>query len=160
MHPSDPELVGRAQSFIDLAAHNPDYHGHDAWLGPNTHITAASSPPTTPYTTVVTRLTIPRHFCNLLGNLHGGATATILDVLTSLPLSLVPNWELSGVSRSLTVAFLRPAKEGEEMEIKAEVMAAGKQLASTRGIMTRVRDGAVVATCQHEKVNVGPREML
>lgn len=160
MHCSDQDLLEKAQFCLDYAARNPDYNGHDAQLNRNTRLIAASLPPMTPYPTIVAHLSIPPEYRNVMENLHGGATATIFDVLTTLPLCLVPSWGFGGVSRSLSVTYLRPVKGGEEIEVKGEVMGYGKQLALVRGTMTRVRDGKVVATCEHEKVNIEMREKL
>ena len=93
-----------------------------------------------------------------MGNLHGGATATIFDSCTSLALSIVRKegfWELCGVSRVLNVTYLQSAGKNEEVEVMGEVVSAGKRMAHLRGEMRRVSDGGLVATCVHEKVDVG-----
>lgn len=60
---------------------------------------------------------------------------------------------LGGVSRALNVTYLRPAPEGEKVLIVCDVVAAGRQMASTKASMVRERDGVVLSTCLHEKVN-------
>ena len=63
-------------------------------------------------------------------------------------------WEIPGVSRTLDVVYLEAVGEGEEVEVVGEVVKVGRRLAQCRGVMRKRRDGAVVATCEHGKVNV------
>ena len=66
-----------------------------------------------------------------MGNLHGGATATIFDFITSMPLTLNSKegfWEMPGVSRTLNVAYLDKASNGQELEVEAEAVKMGKKL--------------------------------
>lgn len=81
----------------------------------------------------------------------------IHDICTSLTLMGIGKkdfWLNGGVSRVLTVNYLRPAQVGTEMELDAEVVAAGKNLALTRAILKRASDGVPVSTCEHSKVAV------
>ncbi len=57
------------------------------------------------------------------------------------------------MSRTLDVVYLEAVGEGEEVEVVGEVVKVGRRLVQCRGVM-RKRDGAVVATCEHGKVNV------
>jgi len=65
-------------------------------------------------------------------------------------------WAFSGVSRTLTVTYIRPVPEGERVLVESEVVHAGKRLCSIKGVMKRERDGAVMATCEHGKVSIDP----
>lgn len=106
----------------------------------------------------------PSH-CNAFGNLHGGATATLFDFCTTLallPLSRPADgahpsfWLFLGVSRTLSVTYLRPAPEGEAVTIACTVLAIGRRTAAIRGEMRRKADGMLLATCEHDKVNTDP----
>ncbi|KID65377.1 Thioesterase superfamily, partial [Metarhizium brunneum ARSEF 3297] len=98
----------------------------------------------------------PQH-CNRLHHLHGGATATLLDFCTSVPLSLVSRpgfWQYLGVSRCLTVSYLRPARAGDQVLIETEIVQVGKRLATLRGSIRRKEDGQLLCTAEHLKVNI------
>jgi acyl-coenzyme A thioesterase 13 len=106
---------------------------------------------------VFTYVVQPRH-SNRLGNLHGGAAATLFDFCTTLPLALIAApgfWQLLGVSRTLAVTYLRPAPIGSTVTIEVECVAVGKRLASLRGVM-KDEKGRVVATAEHGKFNTDP----
>ena len=63
--------------------------------------------------------------------MHGGAIATAFDDVTSLALALVSErgrWQLAGVSRGLNVVYLVAVGNGEDVDVKAEVMGAGGRL--------------------------------
>jgi acyl-coenzyme A thioesterase 13 len=97
--------------------------------------------------------TVAPNLCNRGGNLHGGAATTLFDSLTTTALLTIAKpgfWDTLGVSRTLTVTFLRPLPLGTKVFLDCEVVAAGKRLANLRGTM-RTADGRVCATCIHDK---------
>ena len=58
------------------------------------------------------------------------------------------------MSRVLTVTYLRPAPEGEELLLECDVVHMGKKLSMLKGTLKRERDGAIVSTCDHNKAAV------
>ena len=84
---------------------------------------------------------------------HGGAIAMFFDNTTSLVMLAVRKWwdGESGVTRTLSVTYFRPAQKGESVVIETEVVGYSKRNATIRGVLRRERDGAVLATCQHDK---------
>lgn len=85
---------------------------------------------------------------------HGGAIATFFDMTTSLAILAcnAEGWGTStGVSRGLSVSYLRPPVEGEACLIDTEVIQIGRRLALIRGVMKREADGVLLATCEHSK---------
>ena len=63
-------------------------------------------------------------------------------------------WVNGGVSRVLSVTYVRPAPEGEAMLVECEVVHMGKTLALLQGRLKRAQDGAVISTCEHNKAAV------
>ena len=84
---------------------------------------------------VLTRLTVTRAMCNVVGTLHGGAISTLFDMCTTLALIVARTWEIAGVTRTLSVTCLAPVFLGEEIEIEGEVVQVGKKLGKCRGEM-------------------------
>ncbi|KAI9756781.1 MAG: hypothetical protein M4579_003698 [Chaenotheca gracillima] len=104
-------------------------------------------------------LTVTPELANRGGNMHGGAIATIFDIITSFALATVAKpgiFQLSGVSRTLYVTYLAAAPVGEKVEVVGEVVSFGKRLCSLRGVMRKKSDGTVIATADHGKVNIDP----
>ena len=96
---------------------------------------------------------------NRMGNLHGGCAATLFDFCTTMPLTLISRpgfWQYLGVSRTLNVTYMRPARLGEEVLIRCEVVQAGKNLATLRGVMRRKSDDVILMVCEHGKVSIDP----
>ncbi|KFH44010.1 Acyl-coenzyme A thioesterase-like protein [Hapsidospora chrysogenum ATCC 11550] len=121
------------------------------------HLNYITSDPSLPHPTVTFSFTCQPEHCNRMYNLHGGAAATLFDFCTTMPLALVSRpgfWQFLGVSRTLNVTYYRPVPAGEEVLIRCDIVQVGKKLATIRGTMTRKRDGAVMAACEHGKVNV------
>ncbi len=97
--------------------------------------------------------TVVPKLCNTSGFLHGGAASTLLDTLTTTALFTVAKpgfWDMLGVSRTLTVTFLRPLLLGTKVYVDCEVVAVGKSMANLKGTM-KTADGKVCITCIHDK---------
>ncbi|PHH75794.1 hypothetical protein CDD82_4282 [Ophiocordyceps australis] len=116
-----------------------------------------------PHPTAVFSFVVQPDHCNRMGNLHGGAAASLFDFCTTLPLALVSRpgfWQLMGVTRSLNVTYLRPAPCGEEFLIECRIVQIGRRLTTLHGVMKRRKDGQLVSMCEHGKVNNDPEPSL
>lgn len=103
---------------------------------------------------------VESYYCNGSGNLHGGAQSMMYDICSSLVLQSIGKrgfWINAGVSRVLTVNYLRPAPEGTELEMECEVVAAGKSLAMLRAVLRRADNGSAISTCEHNKAAVASK---
>ncbi len=66
-----------------------------------------------------------------MGNAQGGAISLIHDMCTTMamaPLARKDFWHFGGVSRVLSVTYLRPTKIGTRVVIECEVLQVGKRL--------------------------------
>ncbi|SPN97680.1 uncharacterized protein DNG_01193 [Cephalotrichum gorgonifer] len=100
--------------------------------------------------------TVQKSHCNTIGNLSGGAAATLLDYLTTLPICLVnsPSWIYLGISRNLSLTFLQPAPLGETVRVDCEVLGIGKRMATIRAEIKREADGTVLVVAEHSVVSI------
>ncbi|KAL3959472.1 thioesterase superfamily domain-containing protein [Purpureocillium lilacinum] len=114
--------------------------------------------PNDPRPGVTFAFTVQHEHCNNMGTMHGGCTASIFDVCTTLPVAfaMAPgSWEMLGVTRTLNVSYMLPVFVGDEVLIECEILQIGKKLAALRGVMRRMGDNAIVATCEHGKFDAG-----
>jgi uncharacterized protein (TIGR00369 family) len=137
---------------------------HQGWvhsLIPAIKIVSTDS--TLPHPSVTFSFTVQDEHTNGMGNLHGGAAATLLDFLTSTALSLVSKpgfWQMMGVSRTLNTTYMRPIPAGMEVLIHCEILQVGKRLCALRGTVRRKSDGELLCVCGHNKANVDPDPKL
>lgn len=125
-------------------------------MGPYAKLTSTSLEG--PFPKATFSFTVARIHSNGSPNMHGGAISTLFDWATSMPLALICKpgyWSYLGVTRTLDVTYLRPVPVGSEVIVEAELIHAGRSLSLIRGVMRR-QDGAVLATCEHNKVNTDP----
>jgi uncharacterized protein (TIGR00369 family) len=119
------------------------------------HIYNATTPSEEHRSSLLFNYTVQPGHCNRMQSLHGGCIASIFDFTTTLGLLMVSRpgfWQTMGVSRNLSVTYLRPAPIGTEILIEVEIVQVGKTLATLRGTMRRKSGGQITATCEHSKV--------
>jgi uncharacterized protein (TIGR00369 family) len=91
----------------------------------------------------VLRYTAQPEFLNRHGTVQGGLLAAMLDSATALALYAVLPPELTGVTTSLNVSFLKPARQGT-FTATATLVTRNERSAETRGELCDL-DGVVVA---------------
>jgi acyl-CoA thioesterase FadM len=69
-------------------------------------------------------------------------------------------WELAGVSRTLSVTYLRPAALDSHILFTCKVVALGKRSACITCDVTTEANGKVVAIGTHDKVGITPPSKL
>ena len=74
---------------------------------------------------------------NYFGGVHGGLIATLVDTVSFFPRPLLPSGLLSTTS-SLNVNFTRPARLGDRLTARSELLHLGKRTAS---LTVQVLDG-------------------
>jgi len=95
-------------------------------------------------------LTVEPHIQNAYGTLHGGAVATLIDIVGTMAiLSVHPT--KAGVSVELSTSFMSPAKSGEKIKIEGTLLRAGRSMAFTNVELRRASDGRLVACGRHTK---------
>jgi uncharacterized protein (TIGR00369 family) len=95
------------------------------------HLLSASKHPQNNTSTASFSLFVAPELCNRTGMMHGGAVSMTIDMATTLaqaPLAAPGFWEFGGVSRTLSVTYLRPIPKGTEVLIVCEVLQVGKAL--------------------------------
>jgi len=100
--------------------------------------------------TVSCTMTVDETVQNAYSTLHGGAVATLVDVVGTLAL-LTRDVTKPGVSVELSVTFIAAAKAGEVVRAEGRVLKHGKRLGFTEVSLYRVTDGALLATGRHTK---------
>lgn len=140
MSSADPAVSGSIELFGQLSEYSGNLYSHMRVL----------APPAGNAIAVV--FTVGRAHLNGNRTLHGGAIATLIDVLTSIAIRKLHREGHSGVTASLTVECVNAAQEGEEVLIVATIHKIGKNLAFTSARLTRLADPSfVIATGAHTK---------
>jgi acyl-coenzyme A thioesterase 13 len=88
---------------------------------------------------------------NSYGTLHGGCTATIVDIVGTMA-CLTKDPLRPGVSVDMAQTFLSAAKVGDKVWVEGKCLRSGKRLAFTEVVLRKdSRDGELVATGRHTK---------
>ena len=96
------------------------------------------------------RLTVTPELANAYNTMHGGATATLVDILGTLALlSLDPT--KPGVTIELSCSYMAAAAVGDDVECKGTVLRAGRKIGYTQVELIRARDGKLLASGRHTK---------
>ncbi|XP_071807742.1 acyl-coenzyme A thioesterase 13-like [Asterias amurensis] len=103
-------------------------------------------------------MTVEAEQTNMMGTLHGGFIATLVDSLTTVAIMTTPVG-VPGVSVDLSVSYLKAAKIGEKITMDAEVTKVGKTLAFTTASLIN-ENGDVIAQGKHIKHIAGKRLLL
>ncbi|XP_017463335.1 PREDICTED: acyl-coenzyme A thioesterase 13-like [Rhagoletis zephyria] len=93
----------------------------------------------------------PEHL-NRGGFLHGGFTATIVDIVTTYALMSQPCQP--GVSVDLHVTYLKAAKEGDDIFVAANTLRTGKKLAFIECVLQKHDGTIIVKGCQTKFIDL------
>ncbi|XP_030551417.2 acyl-coenzyme A thioesterase 13 [Rhodamnia argentea] len=107
---------------------------------------------------IVCSMTVPPRLLNAGNFLHGGATATLVDVVGSAVMFTV-GAPLTGVSVEINVSYLDAAFLDEEVEIEAKVLRVGKAVGVTSVEFRKKRSGKIIAQGRHTKYLAVPSKM-
>lgn len=121
------------------------------------HIRLVSARCTADRATAVFSLIGGQYLTNRVGSIHGGAVALVYDMCTTMcaaPLARKGFWEFGGVSRNLSITYLRPAKPDMDIMVTCEVLHMGTRLATIRGEMIDRSTGSLLSTAEHNKASV------
>ncbi|KAH6561707.1 hypothetical protein BASA50_003727 [Batrachochytrium salamandrivorans] len=103
---------------------------------------------------VVCEMPVDQAHLNVMNGLHGGVTATIVDVIGSLAIAAKTGSSYTGVSTDISVQYLSGGKLGEMLRIEAECPKAGRTLAFSH---VRIFTGdKILATGSHTKFVANP----
>ncbi len=121
------------------------------------HISVVNATRTVDKATAVFEMKAAPLFANRMGNMHGGAVAMVFDMCTTMtaaPLARKDFWWFGGVSRTLTITYLRPVRKNTELLIECEILQQGKRLSTIRGNMRDKKTGALLSVAEHNKVSI------
>ncbi|XP_057297149.1 acyl-coenzyme A thioesterase 13-like [Hydractinia symbiolongicarpus] len=93
--------------------------------------------------------TVDESQVNGLKTLHGGFTAFIVDVTTTVMLITLGK-NRPGVSIELNVSYMKPARIGEVVTLETECKKLGSSLAFTEAVIKNSK-GDLLATAKHTK---------
>jgi acyl-coenzyme A thioesterase 13 len=145
----------RIQDFLDKYRNAPAIEGfEESLMTKDLTLISATGLPTV---TAVFEMTISPMYGSRMGNAQGGAISLIHDMCTTMavaPLAREDFWHFGGVSRTLSVTYLRPTKTGTDVVIECEVLQIGKRLATIRSSMKDKKTDNLLSICEHNKASI------
>lgn len=100
--------------------------------------------------TATAELTITEELTNSYNTLHGGCTASLVDVMGTLAL-LAANVKRAGVSLDINISYLSAIKIDDTIVCVGRVLKAGKTIGHTQVDIYNKSDNKLVATGRHTK---------
>uniref|UniRef100_UPI0037E8F243 acyl-coenzyme A thioesterase 13 n=1 Tax=Semicossyphus pulcher TaxID=241346 RepID=UPI0037E8F243 len=99
---------------------------------------------------LVCEMKVEEEHTNRGGTLHGGLTATLVDVISTVA---IMNTERGapGVSVDMNITYMNAAKMGEDVLITAQVLKQGRTLAFASVDLTSKATGKLIAQGRHTK---------
>ncbi|KAF7245106.1 Acyl-coenzyme A thioesterase 13 [Varanus komodoensis] len=99
---------------------------------------------------VVCEMKVEEEHTNRGGTLHGGLTATLVDVVSTVALMHTER-QAPGVSVDMNITYMSAAKIGEEILITAEILKQGRSMAFASVDLTNKATGKLIAQGRHTK---------
>jgi acyl-coenzyme A thioesterase 13 len=103
--------------------------------------------------TLTLEVTVRPDMCNPVGTLHGGVHAAILDEVVGMAVAAMEN-ESHFVTLNFTTDIFRPARAGDVVRAKAEIVKKGRKaihvIASMKG-----SDGKELSRCTQNMMSIG-----
>ncbi|CAI4226229.1 unnamed protein product [Auanema sp. JU1783] len=93
---------------------------------------------------------VTNELTNEMGTLHGGCSATLIDIATTAACMLTSK-AAPGVSVNLDVNYMSAAKLGDTVVLEAKVLRIGNTLAYTEGTLFLKNSEKLVAKGMHTK---------
>ncbi|GMN27038.1 hypothetical protein TIFTF001_001520 [Ficus carica] len=95
--------------------------------------------------------TVPSRLLNAGNFLHGGATATMVDLVGSAVIYTLGARTTTGVSVEINVSYLDAAYAGEEIEVEAKALRVGKAIGVVSVELRKKKTGKIIAQGRHTK---------
>ncbi|XP_017549396.1 acyl-coenzyme A thioesterase 13 [Pygocentrus nattereri] len=99
---------------------------------------------------VVCEMKVAEEHTNRLGTLHGGLTATLVDVISTTAI-MYSERGAPGVSVDMNITYMNAAKLGEDVLITAQVLKEGRTLAFATVDLINKTTGKIIAQGRHTK---------
>ncbi|KAL7830316.1 hypothetical protein SRHO_G00314430 [Serrasalmus rhombeus] len=99
---------------------------------------------------VVCEMKVAEEHTNRLGTLHGGLTATLVDVVSTTAI-MYSERGAPGVSVDMNITYMNAARIGEDVLITAQVLKEGRTLAFATVDLINKTTGKIIAQGRHTK---------
>ncbi|KAJ7991942.1 hypothetical protein DPEC_G00289090 [Dallia pectoralis] len=99
---------------------------------------------------VVCEFKVEEEHTNRGGTLHGGLTATLVDIISTTAI-MYSERGAPGVSVDMNITYMNAAKLGEDVLITAQVLKQGRSLAFATVDLTNKSSGKLIAQGRHTK---------
>lgn len=93
---------------------------------------------------LLAELEVATEHLNFFGGLHGGCTATLVDLVSTLAFNTHQSGS-TGTTVDMTISYLNSAKLGDVIEIRAETIKVGNNLAFMECFIKRKMDNLDIA---------------